>query len=250
MLTLTFMVSASTAFAQLKLVPKEKLNEIASPRHSPDSAAFWFLAKRIDAGTMNETDPPSNFYYDFTNVGKDTIHISQLRTTCSCVTAFSDRTLVAPGEKGRITARYNPKGHPGTFERRIFVYTVDLTRPAAVLKMTARVESGTEFSEYPIQKGCLRLRRDEVSFSKGKKAIETIRVVNVGDTPLSLGYEKMFLPQCIDFDVNPQVMQKGQKGELNIYYDPDKGGENENQKLILKGLGVPPSQSAIKIRIE
>lgn len=250
LLSAILMVSASTTFAQLKLVPKEKLAEIVSPRHSPDSAAFMFVTKSIDAGTMNEADSPMNFYYDFTNVGKDTIHLNQLRTTCSCVAVSIDKMVVAPGEKGRVTARYNPKGHPGIFERRIFIYTVDLSRPAAMLKLTAKVEAGTEYSEYPIQKGCLRLRREEVSFSKGKKAIETIRVVNGGDVPLSLGCEKIFLPPCIAFDANPRVLQQGQTGELKIYYDPDKGGENVNLKLILKGLGVPPSQSVIKIRIE
>lgn len=244
------MVSASTAYAQLKLVPKEKLTEVVSPRHSSDSAAFRFLSKSIDAGMMNETDSPKDFRYEFTNVGKETLHINHIRTTCSCVTAVIDKHNVAPGETARITARYNPKGHPGTFERRIFVYTEDISRPAAVLKLTARIETESEFSDYPVQMGQLRLRRNEVSFTKGKKAVETIRVVNDGDRTLSLDCERMFLPSCITFEISPENLPRGQKGELQIFYNPDKGGENSNLKLILKGLGVPPSQSTIKIRIE
>jgi hypothetical protein len=250
LLLMILMVSASTAYGQLKLVPKEKLSDVASPRHSEDSTSFGFESKYIDAGILNESDPPKALSFAFTNIGHDTLQISQIRTTCSCLTAFSDRMQVAPGECAEIVARYNPKGHPGSFERKIFVYTEGNSRPAAVLRIAAKVETASELSEYPVQMGVLQLRRNEITFVKGRSSIETIRVINVGTRPLSLECEKMFLPPCITFGAEPEILQPGQKGELHIIYDPAKEGQNTNLKLMLKGLGVPPSQSTIKIRIE
>lgn len=250
LLSIILMVSASTAYGQLKLVPKEKLSEVASPHHSEDSSSFSFQSKYIDAGILNESDQPKTVYFAFTNIGRETLHISQIRTTCSCLTAFSDRTDVAPGESAEIVARYNPKGHPGSFERRIFVYTEGNSRPAAVLRVAAKVETASELSEYPLQMGVLRLRRNEVVFVKGYKSTETIRVLNAGTKPLTVECEQMFLPPCIRFESAPATIQPGQKGELHIIYDPEKEGANANLKLMLKGLGVPPSQSTIKIRIE
>ena len=250
LLSIILMVSASTAYGQLKLVPKEKLSEVASPRHSEDSSSFRFESRYIDAGTLNENDQPKTLYFAFTNIGRDTLHISQIRTTCSCLTAFCDRVVIAPGENAEIVTRYNPKGHPGTFERRIFVYTGENTRPSAVLKVAAKVETASELSDYPVQMGTLRLRRNEVVFVKGQKSTESIRVLNVGTKPLTLECEQMFLPPCIAFKVDPVTIQPGQKGEMHIIYDPEKAGENANLKLMLKGLGVPPSQSTIKLRIE
>lgn len=42
--------------------------------------------------------------YAFTNVGEQSITITQVRTSCGCTTATLDKTTYAPGESGQIVA--------------------------------------------------------------------------------------------------------------------------------------------------
>ena len=40
------------------------------------------------------------------------------------------------------------------------------------------------------------------------------------------------------------------EGEIIISYDPAAGGSREMMKVILKGLGVPPSQASVTVRLK
>lgn len=248
---LAFFAMSLTVTAQMRIVPRERLQSVNYPRLSGDSASVLFDVRQIAADPMNEDDPPSVFRYGFTNVGNDPLHVRMVTTTCSCLSASCDRQTVAPGEKAYITARYNPEGHPGRFERRIFLYTQEGASPAAVLTLDVDVAAGPDLSdEYPVSMGPVRLRRGEVAFESGKKAVEKIRFMNLSGRTLALGCEELFLPDCITFETRPAEVRDGQEGELVIGYDPQKGECKRTVILMLKGLGLPPRQSAVTIRIE
>ena len=124
---------------------------------------------------MSEDDAPKTFVYKFSNVGKETIAIDRLVSSCSCASAVSVKTELAPGESSEIRVTYSPKGHPGRFERKVFMYTQPGTNPAAVLKLTVDVSNGSDYAtQWPIQMGGIRLRSKEVTFIEGKKAVETL----------------------------------------------------------------------------
>lgn len=239
------------AGAQLKIVPRERLESVVSPRLSRDSSSLLFDVRRIAAAPMNEDDPPSVYSYPFRNVGKDPVRIRLIRTTCSCLAAFCDVSVIQPGERASVTVRYDPEGHPGRFERKIFVYTQDGNEPCAVLSLNVTVASGADLSdEYPVQMGGIRLRRNSLSFRKGVKAVEKIRFINTGDSSLAIDCEEFFLPACIGFESRPARVEAGEEGELVISYDPASDQGRNNVKLMLKGLGVPPGQATLNIRIE
>lgn len=239
------------AHAQMKLVPEEVLKEVSAPRLSVDSASLDFDVRRIEAPVMNEDDAPASFVYRFRNAGKETVRILRLTTNCSCVSATCSATEVAPGDEAEISVRYSPKGHPGRFERRISVYTQDGSSPAAVLKLAVTVENGADPSGlWPVQMGCIRLRRSEVTFRSGGKAVETVSFVNLSGRPLALECERMMLPACLSFSTQPKVLEDGAEGSIVLEYDPSKGQERESMQVMLKGLGVPPSQSSIRIRMK
>lgn len=241
----------SGLYAQLKILPKEKIDNIANPRLSADSSAIRFEAEHIVAETMNEDDAPKDFVFRFTNVGDDVIHIDRLVSTCSCASASSDKTEVLPGEQAAITVRYTPKGHPGSFERRVFLYTGKGSAPAAVLKLSVNVENGSDLSGlWPVQMGTIRLRRSELVFKEGQKAVESLRFINLSGRPLRLECEDAFLPGFLSFKTIPEVLEDGMQGEILISYAPSEPLKQNVVKVILKGLGVPPSRSSLIVRIE
>lgn len=245
------MVSAMTADAQLRMVSKEKLQEVASPALSADSVSLAFEHKHIIAEPMNEDDAPKTFIYRFTNVSKETVAIKRLVSTCSCASAVCTVKEVAPGASAEISVRYYPKGHPGKFERKVFVYTQDGNAPAAVLRLSVDVATGTDLSaEWPVQMGGIRLRRSEVTFTGTSKAAEKLRFINLTGKPLSLECEKAFLPDCLSIKTEPAVVEDGAEGMIVISFDPSKPGVRETMKVILKGLGLPPTKSSITVRIK
>ena len=245
------MVSAITADAQLRMVSKEKLQEVANPALSADSASLSFEQKHIIAEPMNEDDAPTSFAYRFTNVGKETVAIKRLVSTCSCASAVCPVKEVAPGASAEISVTYNPKGHPGKFERKIFVYTQDGNAPAAVLKLSVEVATGADLSqEWPAQMGSIRLRRSEVAFSSGAKGVEQLRFINLSGRALTLQCEENFLPECLSFRTEPEVVEDGAEGVIVISYDPSLPGVRDYINVILKGLGLPPTKSSITVRIK
>lgn len=245
------MVSAMTADAQLRMVSKEKLQEVANPALSADSASLSFEQKHIIAEPMNEDDAPKTFVYRFTNIGKETVTIKRLVSTCSCASAVCPVKEVAPGASAEISVTYNPKGHPGKFERKVFVYTQDGNSPAVVLRLSVEVATGADLSqEWPVQMGSIRLRRSEVAFSAGAKGVEQLRFINLSGRPLALQCEENFLPECLSFRTEPEVVEDGAEGVIVISYDPSLPGVRDSMNVLLKGLGLPPTKSSITVRIK
>lgn len=244
------MALSVTASAQMKMVPREKLESVSNPVLSADSAAFLFETRHIKAEPMSEDDAPVLFRYRFRNVSRDVMKINRLVSTCMCASASCPVSSVSPGESSEIIVRYDPKGHPGRFERKIFVYSDDGDSPAAVLRLSVEVINGADTSDdWPVQKGCIRLRRDNLTFTEGERAVEKLRFINLSGKELRLSCEEAFLPQCLSFRTEPETVKAGQTGEMIISYDPSKEGR-ASMKIMLKGLGVPPSQSAIEVKMK
>ena len=234
------------AGAQLKLVSKEKLQSVNSPKLSKDSASLGFVTKHIIAEPMSEDDVPKTFTFEFVNQGRGKLEIKRVVSTCSCAQAVCPTKSLAPGEKSAVTVTYNPKGHPGKFERKIFVYTRDGNSPAAVLKLYVDVESSPDISGlYPVSMGKIRLRRTVVRFKTGHDAVEKLRFVNVSGRVLRFDCDRNTLPECIAFYAPPT--RPLDEGELVIRYDSSKPMAREKFKVFLNDLGLPPSQSSITV---
>lgn len=240
-------LTALSASAQMRIISREKVEAVSSPRLGADSASLAFETMHIVAEPMTEDDAPKTFVYRFENIGDKDVEIVRLVSTCSCASATCSVKSVAPGASAEISVKYYPKGHPGRFERKVFVYTQEGNDPAAVLRLSVDVESGSDRStEWPVQMGGIRLRRTEVTFIEGQKAVETVSFINLTGKTLKLECETMFLPQCFVFSSEP--VDDGKEGTITITYDPTKPGVRDNVKLILKGLDLPPSQSSITIK--
>lgn len=249
-LVLLSLAAFNVASAQIKIIPKEQLEARMNPRHSADSSWLEFDTKAIKADPMNDDDAPLTFRYHMRNVGPEPVQIKRLTTTCSCAVAVCDRKTVNPGDSAVISVTYDPAGHPGLFERRIFVYTQDGMAPAAVLKLAVTVGRGDRFSDlYKHRIGCIGLRRPDVSFKRGNKGIEKIPFVNLSGVPLRLQCDEAMLPDCLEFSVEPAVVQNEEEGMIIISFDPEKGKERDLMPIILKDLGVSPSRSTIIVKL-
>lgn len=239
-----------SAGAQIVIVPREKLEGISNPKLSENASSLKFESMMITAEPMSEDDGVKEFTYPFRNIGSDTLRISRIVSTCSCAQASCRDLILSPGAASQIKVSYNPKGHPGRFERRIFVYIDRDESPAAVLRLVVNVDRGADMSGlYPISMGNIRVRRNEISFTRGEKGVEACVFMNVGEKPLQLQCETALLPPCLTFRTEPQTVAPGQEGRIIIGYDPQEGNPRATMPVVIKGLGVPPTQAAITVNI-
>lgn len=242
--------AAVTAHAQIVIVPREKLEAMNNPKLTAAALAMKFETMYIQAGPMGEDDGVQTFAYPFTNVGEDTLKVRNLISGCTCMTALCPKMTVAPGESSEIIVKYNPKGHPGRFERKVIVYADQDQEPTVILRLNVEVERGGDFSGlYPIAMGNIRVRRNVVSFSSGRKGVEICPFVNVSGKDFTLVCETPLLPPCLSVRAEPQTLQPGQEGEIIITYSPEKGGQRPKMPVMFKGLGLPPVQSSIMVNI-
>lgn len=252
MVVMSVMMAGSQciASAQLRLVSPEKLQAVNNPRLSLDSSSLKFETMTIEAERMNEDDAPKTFVYRFANIGEDTLIIRRIVSSCSCAQATCIVPKLAPGAHSEISVRYNPKGHPGKFERKVFVYTQEGSEPAAILTLKVDVLKGADLAaDWPVQMGPIRLRNDEVTIVEGVKTIERLSYINLSGKSLRLECEKTFLPECLTVVSDPATVSDREEGQIVISYDPTKSGAREEMKVILKGLGLPPSRSTITVNL-
>ena len=132
------------AAAQLKIIPQEKLDSIASPPLSPDSLSIAIDVRQLNLPGMKDTDEPCRRTVKMTNISDRKITINRLTTSCSCLKAICPSTSLEPGEKTTVTISYNPKGHFGRFNHRVHIYTSGYRDPSAIVTVKVRVTSEGE----------------------------------------------------------------------------------------------------------
>lgn len=244
-------ICAGNVRAQIRILPKAVLDAVDSPRLSKDSSSLALSTRHIDAEPMKESDSPAAFRVEMENVGMSPVEISGIRTSCSCVTAMAGQNSLPPGGKTFLTVRYDPKGHLGRFEHKVFIYTLPGNAPSAIINLAVQVESGSDKSGlYHVQMGRIRLRTSEIMFRVGERAVETLNFINLSGRPLELECEEVFLPEYLRFETRPKVVRDGEEGTIVITYEPSGEEPMSSVPMILKDLGVSPGRSTIKIRFE
>lgn len=227
------------------------IDSLYNPPVSEEGAVMFFDTRVLDAGTIEEESAPSEYEFFWTNTGKNPVTVLKVSTTCGCAVPSFSRTPVMPGERSSLKVTYHPKGHPGKFDRRIFVYTdFSGARPAAVLSLKGNVKpAAAPVWLYRFQMGSLYLRRTEIILDGNRKAVERIMCMNAGDTPLTIGVEEMLLPPYLSFRCEPAEIPPGGEADLVISYDPEAAPARmlNYVPLILTGLDLPPGQRTVKV---
>ena len=152
-------LAAAPLRAQIRIVPRAKLDSLAHPATAAGGAeAMRFERTLIDAGHIGEDDVPPVYTFRWRNTGGKPLVVTRVQTTCGCAAASWDKKPVAPGGEGAVTVTYRPKGHPGVFDRRIFVYTqLSDKEPTAILSLRGAVTASVRTDDdYPHAMGALR----------------------------------------------------------------------------------------------
>ncbi len=238
---------------QTLIVSRATLDSLARPATAPGGEALHFESQRIDTGVIGEDDAPKSYTFRWCNQGKKTLVVTRVETSCGCARAAFSKAPVAPGGHAEITVAYHPKGHPGYFQRRIFVYTqLSDKQPSAVLELTGRVTpSVLPTAAYPYVMGPLRLKQQAVRISGIRVQTERIECLNAGEQPLTIRADSRLLPAYLRFECDPEVIEPGKKADLVIRFDPAKAPQTPPRQVpvVLDGLQLPPGQRSLRVLI-
>ena len=78
------------------------------------------------------------FLFPFKNIGKDTLVISNVQSSCGCVKPYWSNKPISPGKKNVIQVKYDTK-RIGTFYKTVTVTTNDHINSTIVLTIKGNV---------------------------------------------------------------------------------------------------------------
>ena len=110
----------------------------ATPLHAsePKGADIELSTALIDLGTISQDDGKQLLRLGFTNTGDVPLVVTEVRTSCSCMSVDYKREKVMPGERGTINITLNPAKAPkGQYLRVMQIYS---TARSGVKRVTVK----------------------------------------------------------------------------------------------------------------
>lgn len=104
----------------------------------PKGADIELSTALIDLGTISQDDGKQLLRLGFTNTGDVPLVVTEVRTSCSCMSVDYKREKVMPGERGTINITLNPAKAPkGQYLRVMQIYS---TARSGVKRVTVKAQ--------------------------------------------------------------------------------------------------------------
>jgi len=188
------------------------------------TAAISFNEISFNFGNIQESGGLQTHKFEFTNTGGEPLIIQNVSTSCGCTTPEWTKEPVMPGQKGFVSAAYNPADRPGQFEKYI---TVQSNAAIQIVKLTisgnVAAKPLTIEDEYKYAFGAIRLNMNHLSFGMvytGQVQVKEVAMINTSAQPLSVKLEN--IPPHIAVKVIPATLGPKQKGIIEITYNSSK----------------------------
>lgn len=246
-LSIMLLCAVQFVSAQIRIIPQDAVRKVTDIEVAESS--LQFVPQSVDFGTIDEMSGVWQGSAKLRNSGADTLVVTQIKSTCGCLKAELAKRVIAPKEEVAVALKYYPRGHAGRVRQRVLLYTtLSSEKPSTVLTLTGLVTASEDRSfYYPYTRGVLRLRQDTVRLS-GEREVQRIAIMNGGSVELKLEVDANLLPNGVKVRFEPsRVAPKGQS-EMVVEYNPTtETTPAKLGKIYIKGLNLPPRQSAIDV---
>ncbi len=181
-----------------------------------------------DFGKIKEEGGATKVDFTVTNTGTGYLTITEVQPACGCTTPTWTKEPIAPGQKGVISASYDPMNRPGVFNKNIVIRTngepavTNLTISGEVI---ARAKGVKDW--YPLELGSLRAKSQSVYFQRvyhdGMEKQDHI-LYNDSDTPINLKLleTQSQLPVWAKMSANKTVINPKDSIKLTFTIDATK----------------------------
>lgn len=110
------------------------LSLVAIPLSAEKSPKLKLDKTAVNLGVVYNTSPSIEFVVNFTNEGREMLRISEIRTSCPCLTTDYPRGMVAHNEEGEIKCTLNLQSFvAGNFEKKLQIFSNSSEEPQVVV---------------------------------------------------------------------------------------------------------------------
>lgn len=182
------------------------------------SGVLHFEVLNWDFGTIDEKDGSVWHTFACANVSNKPVVITQVSTSCRCVSADYPRGTIDPGEVFEFKAKLDPAGLGGPVSRSLTVHAGG-EHTTITLKADVVPSGDGEFCRFRM---CPELRAEarEVRFGyvpRGRSETRLLRVKNVSSKPVDL--HKVLAPASASLDVNcPATLGPGEEADVALTF--------------------------------
>jgi len=188
---------------------------MAQPRFSSNKETY-------DFGQI-EWKHPVTVQYVITNTGDQPLVLTEVEPSCACSVAEWTKSPIASGEKGTISVTFDAEAL-GHFDKSLAIYSNAVPHLAYLHFVGEVVQEIKDYTKtYPYLIGKIRLDKNTLDFpdvNRGDHPVLKIGVVNLSDQ--AYAPILMHLPPFLDMRVEPEVLQKGEKGVITLTLNTEK----------------------------
>lgn len=241
----------SALWAQLP--SREEIDRAVNPALSAIAKRGVSAEERIfDLGSI-EPDGQHRVVFTLKNTTANTVAITHLRSSCSCLKVETKPKALKPNEKLEVVAVFNPTGRSGRVKYDIFVYTsLDTKSPTERLTITGTITPTSSHSHLPHAVGEIRLSRKSVvmdGIKVGATRSERIVVANTSQQEIKLSAHSTI--EGLSLRCEPETLKPGCEGRIVVSYTaPKPMTEDIETMLILDGCSGRPTDKMIKVTIK
>ncbi len=192
-----------------------------------------------DYGKILENGGKANHIFWFTNTGDEDLILTRVQPGCGCTASDWTKTPVAPGDKGMVSAAYDPLGRPGPFRKSIMVVSNSKTSGTLSLfikgDVTPRTKDYTD--TFRVHLGDLLIERNNPVFHSLKHdeiRNDTIRFYNKSDMEMQLSIKDM--PLHINATLSTSKIKPAERGFVVLRYNAGlvKEAGNRNDRITIQ----------------
>ena len=184
------------------------------------------------------------------NTSCESVAITALRSTCSCLKVKSNIESIAANESQSLVVEFNPAGRSGKFSVDVLLYSnIDSKLPSLRLNLRGEIVLSDEWSHLPESMGVLRLSRKSVVFDNSTLT-ERIAVANTSDRTIVISAQPTL--EGITLHSEPAELAPNGEGDIVISYAPTSHTAQDIESIvIIEGCGKShPTDRMIKITIK
>lgn len=180
-----------------------------------------------DFGKIKESDGKVEHKFVFTNTGSSPLILTNVRASCGCTSPTWTQEPVMPGQKGFVSAVFNPRNRSGNFNKSISV-TSNTSKSRTVLRIVGDIipREKTVEDYYPKTIGFLRLETNHFAFVKvynDQIKRDTLKIYNSSDTTMKVSFKNV--PSYLKLSLSSKELKPGEKAYIIGEYDGKKAND-------------------------
>lgn len=254
--TLAMILLGTLGAEKVSATQQSKRKAVAEISIMQQNGKTLFVEKdEIVLPPLKADDKPVSTHFMVKNVSGKEIKISHIITSCSCLSATVQDTLIKADASTLFTLTFNPYKKSGEYFQQAYIYTPLSTEDATlVLSVSGKVEgSNDQWFEYPHNIGVLRMKRKTIAFGDiNLNGLNTERLVciNTGNQPLHVS--AIDLPPYVTFRTDAQTIASGAEADLVVTIDGTKLPASLNGEikipLALNGVYADKNDGTLTIK--